>query len=130
MEKPASVIAPTVSARGHSNVIETLQNRGSIDFAAVANRVRDEMLLNYRRFVFDDFIRSIRFTPNEILVVREDGVFKILAALYYFVYQHLFTLDCSRNVHIDGLSLRYRTLRILNDCARGDYTSLFEMIYT
>lgn len=121
---------PTINTREHLSVNDTSQNRGLVDFAAVANRVRNEVLLRYRRFVFDDFFRNIRLTPYGIYVARENGVSNILTALYNFVYQYSFFLDSSRSVRPDDISLRYCTLQILNDCACDDYISLFEMIHS
>lgn len=82
-----------------------------------------------RRIVFNNIFRDIQLNTSEVFDASGGGFSKVLTALYFFVYQYLNAADYTRCGRLDDPSLRVRTLQILNDCIRGDYNSLYEMIY-
>lgn len=85
--------------------------------------------IDHRRIAFNDFFRTRQVTANELCGVRKDHIFNVSIALYYFLYYYLVALNNSRGGLLGDLLLHHCALRVLNDCARGNYDSLYEMLF-
>lgn len=128
----ASVIVSPAKTDDHPVVDGVAKLRGEMSSSLAVVRVSDaELPFNgdYRRIAFDRFFRNSRLDSSGICVSREGGVLNILFTIYFFVYQFLNVLEQGRHGRSDESLLRENALRIVNNCAQGDYNSLYDMIY-
>lgn len=119
------------SQNGEMVSSEVVSDHITVELDRAFVNVTDNLLhvAPYRRLDFNHFIRSIALSENDVFAAYRYGARTVLTTFYFVLYQYLSALNHTRHIYLDHVFMHHSVLRIMNDCAAGNYDSLYEMLF-